>query len=146
MTSEAQVARVNDLETTRAAAVTLRWEDGDDSTYRTAIAAMETDRVAAVQGVNAIGLSAPTGLVATGGVGDVDLVWVDVSGEELFYEVDWSADGASGWTTLTSTLVPGSQAYTDTPVTQAETRFYRVRALGPTSSSGYSNIDSGTAT
>lgn len=86
----------------------------------------------------------PTALSATGAVGQIDLAWTDNATDEDNYTVERSADGSTGWSVLTSTLPPDTEAYSDTAVNELETWFYRVKATNATGDSGYSNVDSAT--
>lgn len=70
--------------------------------------------------------AAPTGLVATAGVGQVALNWADSGASDLArYRVYRSADGTT-WANVAS---PTASAYTDTAVTNGTTYSYRVTAL-----------------
>lgn len=87
-------------------------------------------------------LSAPTGLVATGGDARVTLAWNAVSGASGYY-VYRSASQNGTYTRRTSSAVSGT-AYVDTSLTNGTTYWYRVTATGGGTESAQSASVSGT--
>ncbi len=73
--------------------------------------------------------TAPTAFTATGvSSGEIDLAWTDVTGA-TDYQVERSPDGVNNWTTLSSTVAPGTQSYHDTGLSAGTSYSYRVEAL-----------------
>lgn len=72
-------------------------------------------------------LSTPT-LTVTPSDGQNALSWTNVSNEDG-YVVEWSANGSTGWTALTTTAA-NATSYTDTGLTNGVARYYRVKATG----------------
>lgn len=75
-------------------------------------------------------LSTPT-LTVTPGDTQNALSWTNVSNEDASpgYTVEWSADGSTGWTALTTTA-QNVTTYTNTGLTNGVIRYYRVKAEG----------------
>lgn len=75
-------------------------------------------------------LSTPT-LTVTPGDTQNALSWTNVANEDASpgYTVEWSANGSTGWTALTTTA-QNVTTYTDTGLTNGVARYYRVRAEG----------------
>ncbi len=72
--------------------------------------------------------AAPDALVAAAaGPAQIDLTWQDNSADETGFRVEWSADGAGGWTLLTTTGADVTAA-SHTGLACGAARFYRVRA------------------
>jgi len=84
--------------------------------------------------------SAPTGLTATPGPGQIALSWSPASGA-AGYSVERSADGTTGWAEIGS---PTAAAYAD--LASGTTYSYRVRAANAGGYSPYSAPASGAAT
>ena len=70
----------------------------------------------------------------------MDIAWSPSAGATS-YEVQRSADGSGGWTTVAS---PGTNAYADTSLEASTSYYYRVAAIGPAGSSSYSSTTSAT--
>lgn len=81
------------------------------------------------QSSNIIQLLAPSNFTAvSNGETDMDLSWDDVSFESS-YLIEYSADGSSGWTTLTAPAA-GATTATQGSLTPGQTVFYRIKAVG----------------
>ena len=91
--------------------------------------------------------SAPTGLGATAGTGQVDLDWNDNGESDLAgYDVYRSTTSGSGYSKINAALVTTSN-YTDTQVSNGTTYYYVVQAVDTSSNtSANSNQDSATPT
>ncbi len=88
--------------------------------------------------------SAPTGLSASATSDTtVDLAWTDNSSNETGFIVEWSANGSTGWTSLTTTAA-NAVTYTDSTIAASTTRYYRVRATNAAGDS--SNTSTASAT
>lgn len=91
--------------------------------------------------------AAPSALSATAlSTSSIRLSWSDNSSDEQKFEI-WRASGDKSNNRLVATIDGGSGAqktFTDTTLFANVTYFYRVRAMGPVASSGYSNEASGT--
>lgn len=73
-------------------------------------------------------VNAPSNLVATAvSTSQINLTWTDNSTDESGFEVEWSANGTSGWTLL-ATVAAGVQAYSHTGLAPGTRRYYRLRA------------------
>ncbi len=73
-------------------------------------------------------LNAPTDLIATAvSMDQIDLTWQDNSDSESAFLLERSADGWSAWEQIAE-LAAESTSYSDSPVAQASTWHYRVRA------------------
>ncbi len=82
---------------------------------------------------------APSGLSAlAGGQNSIELTWTDNEPAEVGYEVERSVDGSS-WATL-ATLSADSESHTDSGLNAGSTFYYRVRAIGGSGPSPYSNV------
>ncbi len=75
-------------------------------------------------------LTTPT-LTVTPGNAQNALSWTNVANEDASpgYTVEWSANGSTGWTALTTTA-QNVTTYTDTGLTNGVIRYYRVKAEG----------------
>lgn len=82
-----------------------------------------------------------TGLEATGGYLSIALNWDDTA-DATRYEVQRSADGSTGWSTLDDTLE--SSAYDDTGLADGATWYYRVRAGNASAWGPWSDVVSAT--
>ena len=71
--------------------------------------------------------AAPVWVSASSSATSVELVWSDVGGE-LWYGIERSPDGTSGWTQI-GTTGQGVNSYTDTGLASATTYYYRVVAV-----------------
>lgn len=91
-------------------------------------------------------LAAPANFEAVAdGEDEIDLSWDNVT-NNAGYQIDYSADGISGWTTLI-TLAADVVSYSNTGLSASTQRFYRIRALGDMivfSNSGYSTANATT--
>ena len=88
-------------------------------------------------------LAAPTNLTATTTITDhINLHWTDNSINETGFQVEWSPDGSTGWTVLT-TVGQNVQDYPDSGLSCSIDRYYRVKAYNTGSSSGYTNVAHG---
>lgn len=85
--------------------------------------------------------AAPTGLSATAaGIDQIDLSWTDNAGTETGYEVQRATIDATGpWTTVTAGLAANSTSYSNTGLSSNTQYWYRVRALGASGNSAWSN-------
>jgi fibronectin type 3 domain-containing protein/regulation of enolase protein 1 (concanavalin A-like superfamily) len=81
--------------------------------------------------------ASPNGLAVSNVAGGIKLVWNDASSNELNFQVERKlADG--DWTSV-AILNANVTTYTDASISAGTTYSYRVRALGSTADSGYSN-------
>jgi hypothetical protein len=86
--------------------------------------------------------AAPTGLVAVSPrKGEIDLTWVDGSGDEDSFLVERSTSPTDGFAQI-ATVGPNVVTYADRMVMRKVTYYYRVRAARGVAKSGYSNIAS----
>jgi fibronectin type 3 domain-containing protein len=74
---------------------------------------------------------APSGVVATGGIGQIELGWNAVAGATSYVVLRGGASG--GATTVVGT--PAANAFTDTGLPAGASEFYVVRAVGPAGAS-----------
>jgi hypothetical protein len=93
------------------------------------------------------GPAAPHSLTVNSGADSNTLNWKATSADELGYYVERSLSQTSGFTRI-ATLGAGIWTYTDSPVTNPQSYFYRVQAFnqdtqGNEQDSGYSNVASG---
>ncbi|HEC07663.1 MAG TPA: metallophosphoesterase [Thiolapillus brandeum] len=89
--------------------------------------------------------AAPDQLTATAGGPDrIDLSWHDNADNEDAFVLERSLDKQI-WTE-TASLSANSTGHTDTPLSQATTYYYRVKARNPAGDSGYSNTARATTT
>jgi hypothetical protein len=114
---------------------------GDDGTILCA-----TIRYYRVSAVNATGVStpsntvsatttacppsaptAPSGMTAAWSAPNINLTWTDNSTTETGFKLQWSANGASGWTELSRPVANATSAV-DSAVPCGATRYYRVIA------------------
>jgi hypothetical protein len=75
----------------------------------------------------------------------IDVSWTDNATDETGYRVEWSANGTSGWTLLTTTAA-GATSAADTSLTCNTTRFYRVRTVRNSEFSAWVNASSSATT
>ncbi|MBI3748092.1 MAG: hypothetical protein HY262_04495, partial [Chloroflexi bacterium] len=90
-------------------------------------------------GQDLVGPSAPTGLVATAGNGQVDLTWTGVAGATS-YAVDRSPVSGGGFERLGTT---GASTYTDTTVRNGTRYFYVVHAVDAAGNEGPASNEAG---
>ena len=83
-------------------------------------------------------LGAPVGLAATvAGARAIDLDWTaPAAGTVTGYRIEGSEDGLTAWSVLEADTGSTVPAWTDTGLAPAETRHYRVRALGAGGAAG----------
>ncbi len=95
-----------------------------------AAAAVDADLVTDGTYTATAALSTPT-LTVTPGDTQNALSWTNVANEDASpgYTVEWSADGSTGWTALTTTA-QNVTTYTHTGLTNGVARYYRVKAEG----------------
>ena len=89
--------------------------------------------------------ASPTDLTATGSFNGVefriDLIWTDNAVNELYYAIERCAGAAcSNFVEIGRALGENATGFRDAPLTAGATYTYRVRAVGFTGNSGYSNI------
>jgi hypothetical protein len=86
--------------------------------------------------------AAPTGLTATSASPtSIALTWVRNSSNETGFQIERS-DGANGAFNLIATTAAGATTYSDAGLAANTTYNYRVRAVGSTGPSAYSNVAS----
>jgi ribosomal protein S6E (S10) len=85
----------------------------------------------------------PSGLTATAGENSITLGWSDNSDNETGFVIERSAS-LSGTFTVIANLDANSTSFTDNDVTAGFQYFYKVKALGSGSNSGYSNTANAT--
>jgi serine protease AprX len=84
----------------------------------------------------------PTGLsAAVVGSASVRLEWTDNSSDETAFAI-WRKSGSSDWTRVT-VVAPNVTRFTDGPLSAGAAYTYRVRAVGKTGASTWSNLASG---
>ena len=83
-------------------------------------------------------VATPAGLAVAATPSHVSLSWTDRSDNETGFVVERSTDGGSSWQ-ISTTLVAGSNGYTDVSIEAGITYAYRVYALGAAGRSEYSN-------
>jgi hypothetical protein len=82
-----------------------------------------------LEGSVIVQLSAPANFAAVAdGENDMDLSWDDVANNSS-YQIEYSADGLTGWTLLSNPTADATTA-TDTGLASEETVFYRIKAVG----------------
>ncbi len=85
---------------------------------------------------------APSVLTATPvSIDQINLAWVDNSLYETGFEIERSLTGSSAWSLIYTTAAE-AETYSDTPVDQGVTYYYRVRAINAAGNSAYSNTAS----
>lgn len=88
--------------------------------------------------------NAPSGLAAsTASSSAILLTWTDNSSEETGFEIERSADGSTGWTSV-ATLDPNTASFSDSGLSAATTYYYHVRATGSGGNSAFSSTASAT--
>lgn len=86
--------------------------------------------------------TAPSGLTATAvSASAILLEWTDNSSDEDNFEVQRSADGSTGWTTVSE---PTAVSVTDTGLAAETTYYYRVRAVNGYGNSSWSSTANAT--
>ncbi len=85
--------------------------------------------------------AAPTNLTATAASAtQINLAWADKATDETGYKVEWSSNGTSGWTIITTSLGANTTSFQHTGLTAGTTYYYRVYAYNANGNSEYSNI------
>ena len=86
---------------------------------------------ATIQAKDGTGANLPTLSGAQEVTASIIVTWdaeTEVNGRQVtHYEVEWSADGATGWTQLADNVT--ETRYVDTDINEGDTRYYRVRAV-----------------
>lgn len=95
-------------------------------------------------GVSDAAPASPTQLTAAGSFNGVefriDLAWTDNATNELYYAIERCAGaGCSNFVEIRRALGENATGFRDAPLSAGATYTYRVRAIGFTSNSGYSN-------
>ncbi|MCX6106354.1 MAG: fibronectin type III domain-containing protein [Proteobacteria bacterium] len=88
--------------------------------------------------------NAPSGLSATAASStQINLSWTDNSSNETGFKIDRSANGSTGWITITTTAA-NVVSYSNGSLASSTTYYYRVYAVNGTDSSAYSNTANAT--
>ena len=88
---------------------------------------------------------APENVSATAsGTSRIDVSWTAPEGEVTGYEVEWSADGETGWTGVDPAHGGTETGYGDTGLDGGTTRHYRVRAVNDAGTGEWSAVVSAT--
>ena len=88
---------------------------------------------------------APENVSATAsGASRIDVSWTAPEGEVTGYEVEWSADGETGWTGVDPAHGGTGTEYGDTGLDGGTTRHYRVRAVNDAATGEWSAVVSAT--
>ena len=88
---------------------------------------------------------APENVSATAsGTSRIDVSWTAPEGEVTGYEVEWSADGETGWTGVDPAHGGTETGYGDTGLDGGTARHYRVRAVNDAGSGEWSAVVSAT--
>ena len=88
---------------------------------------------------------APENVSATAsGTSRIDVSWTAPEGEVTGYEVEWSADGETGWTGVDPAHGGTETGYGDTGLDGGTARHYRVRAVNEAGSGEWSAVVSAT--
>ena len=74
----------------------------------------------------------------------IDLSWTAPAGEPTGYEVEWSADGETGWTAVDPAHAGTATEYADEGLDGGTTRYYRVRAFNDAGDGEWSAVASAT--
>ena len=74
----------------------------------------------------------------------IDLSWTAPAGEPTGYEVEWSADGETGWTAVDPAHAGTATEYADEGLDGGTTRYYRVRAFNEAGEGEWSAVASAT--
>ena len=94
--------------------------------------------------------AAPTGLTAAkDGAVAIDLSWTAPAAASTRaavtgYEIEWSADGSTGWTDLATISTASTTTYKDSGLAASTTRHYRVRATSSAGAGAWSSTASAT--
>ena len=94
--------------------------------------------------------AAPTGLTAAkDGAVAIDLSWTapataSTRAAVTGYEIEWSADGSTGWTDLTTISTASTTTYKDSGLAASTTRPHRVRATSSAGAGAWSSTASAT--
>lgn len=84
--------------------------------------------------------SAPSGLSATAvSSSQINLAWTDNSGNETGFIVETSANGTTGWSTVTTTAA-NATSYSHTGLTASTAYYYRVKATNAYGDSSYTSV------
>src|SRR5207244_3433118 len=93
-----------------------------------------------ISGSVQIVLNPPANLNASGAsTSQINLTWTDNNPNESGYKIERSPDGSSGWTEIAD-IAANSTSYSDQGLPSGTTFFYRIRAYGGGSFSGYSGV------
>ena len=74
----------------------------------------------------------------------IDLSWTAPAGEPTGYEVEWSADGETGWTAVDPAHAGTAAEYADEELDGGTTRYYRVRAFNEAGEGEWSAVANAT--
>ena len=74
----------------------------------------------------------------------IDLSWTAPAGEPTGYEIEWSADGETGWTAVDPAHAGTAAEYADEGLDGGTTRYYRVRAFNEAGQGEWSAVASAT--
>ena len=74
----------------------------------------------------------------------IDLSWTAPAGEPTGYEVEWSADGETGWTAVDPAHAGTAAEYADEGLDGGTTRYYRVRAFNEAGEGEWSAVANAT--
>ncbi len=88
---------------------------------------------------------APTGIVATAGVKQIALKWIQSTTAGLTQNKVYRSTSSNGTFTLVATLAPATTTWTNTGLTTGQTYYYEVTALSAIGEGVYSGVASATA-
>ena len=74
----------------------------------------------------------------------IDLSWTAPAGEPTGYEIEWSADGETGWTAVDPAHAGTAAEYADEGLDGGTTRYYRVRAFNEAGEGEWSAVANAT--
>ena len=74
----------------------------------------------------------------------IDLSWTAPAGEPTGYEIEWSADGETGWTAVNPAHAGRAAEYADDGLDGGTTRYYRVRAFNEAGEGEWSAVGNAT--
>ena len=74
----------------------------------------------------------------------IDLSWTAPAGEPTGYEIEWSADGETGWTAVDPAHEGTAAEYADEGLDGGTTRYYRVRAFNEAGEGEWSAVANAT--